>query len=187
METDIFIDKKVRKKELTICSNTSCGVEFLKDKSELARNKKIGRKNYCSLKCSGINNHSHLNKYVEENVKYILPFTKGRRDEFTGLREHFRRIKKRHHELNVDLNDLLKQWEIQSGICIYSGVKLVHPNERGDNINTASLDRIDSNLGYVKGNIQFISMVCNHAKNNMSHDDMLRFIDLIRLSAKIKN
>lgn len=176
----------MRKKELTTCSNPSCGVEFLKDKSELNRNKKIGRKNYCSLKCCGIDNHSHLNKYVEENVKYILPFTKGRRDEFTGLREHFRRVKKRHHEFNIDLSDLLNQWEKQGGICIYSGVKLFHPNEGGDNINTASLDRIDSNLGYVKGNIQFISMACNYAKNNMSHDDMLRFLDLIYESVKTK-
>jgi len=175
-----------RKKELTICSNPSCGIEFLKDKSEIVRNKKIGRKNYCSRKCCGIDNHSHLNNYVEENVKYILPFTKGRRDQFTGLREHFRRVKKRHHEYNIDLQDLLDQWEIQSGVCVYSGVKLVHPNEDGNNINTASLDRIDSNLGYVKGNIQFISMSCNYAKNNMTHTEMLRFIDLIYESVKIK-
>jgi hypothetical protein len=176
----------MRKKELTICSNPSCGIEFLKDKSELNRNKKIGRKNYCSLKCCGTDNHSHLNNYVKENVKYILPFTKGRRDQFTGLREHFRRVKKRHHEYNIDLNDLLEQWNNQNGICVYSGVKLVHPNENGNNINTASLDRIDSNLGYVKGNIQFISMSCNYAKNNMTHDEMLEFIELIYESINTK-
>ena len=176
----------MRKKELTICSNPYCGVEFFKDKSELNRNKKIGRKNYCSLKCSGINNHTHLNSYVKENIKFILPHSNNRRDQFTGLREHFRRVKKRHHKYNIDLNDLLEQWNSQNGICVYSGVKLVHPNENGNNINTASLDRIDSNLGYVKGNIQFISMSCNYAKNNMTHDEMLEFIELIYESIKTK-
>jgi hypothetical protein len=175
-----------RKKELTICSNPSCGIEFLKDKSEIIRNKKINRKNYCSRKCCGIDNHTHLKQYVNENIKYLEPQRNNRRDQFTGLREHFRRLKKRHHEYNIDLQDLLDQWEIQSGICVYSGVKLVQPNENGNNINTASLDRINSNLGYVKGNIQFISTACNHAKNSMTHDEMLNFIDLIYQSVKTK-
>jgi hypothetical protein len=168
-----------RKKELTICFNPSCGIEFMKDKSEINRNKKLGRKNYCSLKCSGANNHNHLKEYVKDNVKFILPHTNNRRDEFTGLREHFRRVKKRKHEYNIDLNDLLDQWKIQKGICVYSGVKLVHPNDGGDYINTASLDRVDSKLGYVRGNIQFISVACNHAKNSMTHNQMLNFLKII--------
>lgn len=67
----------MRKKELTICSNPSCGVEFLKDKSELNRNEKIGRKNYCSLKCSGINNHLHLSNFVKKilNISYRIQTT----------------------------------------------------------------------------------------------------------------
>ena len=93
----------MRKKELTICSNPSCGVEFLKDKSELNRNEKIGRKNYCSLKCSGINNHSHLSNFTKENIKYITPHSNNRRDQYTGLREHFRRVKKRNHVYDIDL------------------------------------------------------------------------------------
>jgi hypothetical protein len=169
----------MRKKELTTCENPICGIEFLKDASEINRNKKIGRKNYCSLSCSGTNNHSHLKNYSDENVKYVLPHTNNRRDQYTGLREHFRRVKKRNHEYNIDLNDLLNIWETQNGICVYSGVKLVHPNDGGDNINTASLDRVDSKLGYVRGNIQFISVACNHAKNSMTHNQMLNFLKII--------
>ena len=33
-----------RKKDLVICNNVSCGKEFLKDKSEINRNEKVGRK-----------------------------------------------------------------------------------------------------------------------------------------------
>jgi hypothetical protein len=174
----------MRKKELTICSNPSCGIEFLKDKSELNRNKKIGRKNYCSRKCSGMNNHNHLKEFVESNIKYLEGKSGNRRDVYTGLREHFRRIKKRSHEYNIDLQDLLNQWEKQSGTCIYSGVKLLHPNEGGNNINTASLDRINSKFGYIKGNIQFISTACNHAKNSMTHDEMIIFCKLISKNYK---
>jgi hypothetical protein len=168
-----------RKKELTICSNPDCNKEFLKDKSELKRNDKIGRKNYCSLKCSGHSSHKHLKKYVGENVKYLKPYQNNRRDEFTGLREHFRRVKKRKHYYDITLEDLLDLWNQQEGICPYSGVKLVHPNEGGNNLNTASLDRIDSKVGYIKGNLQFISIICNQAKNNLTHEEMLTFLKTI--------
>ncbi len=175
-----------RKKELTICSNPSCGIEFLKDKSEIVRNEKIGRKNYCSRKCSGISNHSHLEKFKDFNYQYLKPYIGNNRDEFTGLREHYRRVKKRPHDYNVDLNDLLDQWNKQEGKCTYTDIELVHPNQNGNNLNTASLDRIDSNLGYVKGNIQFISIACNHAKNSMTEYEMQEFMELIYESVKTK-
>jgi len=168
-----------RKKELTICSNPNCSKEFLKDKSEINRNKKIGRKNYCSRSCSGYMNNEHLRKFSKENGKHLIQYSNNGRDKYTGLREHFRRIKKRNHEYNITLDDLLELWIEQNGTCIYSGVKLLHPNEGGNNLNTASLDRIDSNLGYIKGNLQFISIICNQAKNNLTHQEMLEFIKII--------
>jgi len=45
-----------------ICS--TCGISFKKDGSEVRRNDKIGRNNYCSLKCSGKNNNKHLTSSV---------------------------------------------------------------------------------------------------------------------------
>jgi len=168
-----------RKKELVTCSNPKCNKEFYKDSSEVKRNKRVGRKNHCSLECCGHTSHEHLKKYSEENIKYLIPHQGVKRDQYTGLREHFRRIKKRKHGYDVTLQDLLDLWDKQKGICTYSGVKLLHPNEGGNNLNTASLDRIDSNLGYIKGNLQFISIICNQAKNNLTHKEMLNFIEII--------
>ena len=168
-----------RKKELVTCSNPKCNKEFYKDSSEVKRNERIGRNNHCSLECCGYTSHEHLKKYPKENIKYLIPYQGIKRDEYTGLREHFRRIKKRKHDYDVTLQDLLDLWDEQKGICTYSGVKLLHPNEGGNNLNTASLDRIDSNLGYIKGNLQFISITCNQAKNNLTHQEMLNFIEII--------
>ena len=70
-----------RKKEMVICSNPECEKEFNKDLSEVTRNKKIGRKNYCSLKCCGSSNHEHLKKYVKVFRKRkkspLPPFSRG--------------------------------------------------------------------------------------------------------------
>ena len=176
----IYIKKTMgRNKELVTCSNPKCKKEFYKDSSEVKRNDRVGRKNHCSLECCGHTSHNHLKKYSKENIKYLIPHIGHSRDKYTGLREHFRRVKKRNHEYDITLQDLLDLWDEQKGICVYSGVKLVHPNEGGDNLNTASLDRIDSSKGYVKGNLQFITIICNQAKNNLTHDQMLVFLKTI--------
>ena len=92
VEMDIFINMEVEEKYKrpqlnVICSNVECGITFKKDGSEVRRNHKLGRSNYCSLKCSGKNTIKHLNKgYVGDT---------GRRDDYTGLREHLRRVKGR--------------------------------------------------------------------------------------------
>jgi hypothetical protein len=183
VETNIFINMEVKKKyqrpqiEIT-CANPDCGKSFKKDGSEVRRNLKLGRSNYCSLKCSGKVNSKHLDKSGNvDNFKGKI----GRRDEYTGLREHLNRVKKRNKDYNITLDDLLTQWNEQKGICPYTGIKLVQPKDATDEIiyNKASLDRIDSSLGYIKGNIQFISASANYAKSSMTHEEMITFCKLI--------
>lgn len=61
-------------------------------------------------------------------------------------------------------------------------LKHVSPYERcGEDFNyLASLDRIDSSKGYTKDNVQWTSVSINHAKNGMSHSQMVEFIKLIK-------
>ena len=166
-------EKYQRPQVEVVCSNEECGNTFMKDGSEVRRNQKLGRNNYCSLKCSGTNTTKHLNKGYIGNT--------GKRDEYTGLREHLRRVKKRNKGYNITLDDLLTQWEKQKGICPYTGIELVQPKDCNDEAmyKKASLDRIDSKLGYVKGNIQFISASANYAKGTMTDEEMVEFCKLI--------
>jgi len=178
METEI---KKYQRPQIeVVCGNPKCNKLFMKDGSEVRRTKKRGADNYCSQSCSSIVNHKQLHS---GNVDYLKGTTKA--DKYTGLREHLRRAKYRNQEIDITLDDLLEQWTKQSGICPYTGVKLVHPirikNESF--IHMASLDRIDSKFGYIKGNIQFISTAANLAKNNMTHKQMIEFCKLIAENA----
>jgi len=180
------INKKYQRPQIeVICGYDECGKTFIKDLSEVKRNQKRGCGNYCSLSCSGKSNHNQLLKYSGNinNFKNII-----QSDKYTGLREHLRRTKNRNHEVTITLEDLLKQWIFQKGKCVYTGVNLIHPIRlNGESyIYTASLDRIDSSVGYIPGNIQFISVTSNMAKNKMSHDDMLLFCKLISENHKTK-
>jgi myo-inositol catabolism protein IolC len=42
----------------------------------------------------------------------------------------------------------------------------------------ASLDRIDSNKGYIKGNIRYISVSVNWLKNNLDDNHLREFIQI---------
>jgi hypothetical protein len=156
-----------------------CGIEVDKPTKEINRQKKKGRDRfYCSLKCSGKDSNLHLRQY--DNTEYLI--SDNRKDEYTGLREHFRRAKKRHKDFNLTLDDLLELWNNQSGKCAYTGVELEHPSSKKSTGNynyMASLDRIDNNKGYIKGNIQFVSVSCNWLKNRMGDKHMQEFFQIV--------
>jgi len=163
---------------------SSCGKSFERALKEYRRtNVKGGRKPYCSLKCSGKENTSHLEKWTSETAP--RHHHGSERDEYSPFREHMRRVNNRKRdngrEVDVDKEYLKEVFEQQKGLCIYSGVALEHSAKGKSNpLTTASLDRIDSNKGYIKGNVQFTSIVCNHAKNGMSDTEMKEWIKLVR-------
>jgi hypothetical protein len=152
-----------------------CGNTFKKDGSEIRRNNKLGKGHYCSLTCVRTGRVTN----PSGNPKVLI--SNNRKDKYTGLREHFRRLKLRDKEVNITLDDLLEVWEKQNGVCPYTGLSLIHPKNAKNHsmLYKASLDRIDSSLGYIKGNIQFISATANFAKGNMSHSEMIDFCKVI--------
>jgi hypothetical protein len=91
---------------------------------------------------------------------------------------------------NISLEDLKQVWNNQNGLCSYTKIPLIlvtHTNPRKDvpMWHLASVDRIDSSKGYDKDNIQFVSRTINYAKNNMSHEDMIKFLQFIKNNASI--
>lgn len=166
------VQKYKRPQQEVECLNNKCAKKFLKDCSEVKRNLRLVRNNYCSLECAGKVNGNVVGKGTTDQFKLMV-----RCDDFTGLREFLRRAKNRGWLYSITLQDLLDLWESQNGMCVYSGVNLVKPqNHKSNNlVYLASLDRIDSSKGYVVGNIQFVSAAANYAKNSMTHDNMLEF------------
>lgn len=163
-----------------ICKN--CGVEFEKPNSEINRNDRLGRPNFCSRTCVGKNNAKNLLN-VKERYD-IAQHSDNRKDGFSKFRYHFRNISSRYKSVEVTIDDLREQWELQNGICPYTGVELVLSSYSKikiykNPIYSASLDRKDSSKGYIKGNIIWISRVANWMKNSMSEEMVNEFIDLL--------
>ena len=152
-----------------------CGKVFEKPINEYNRSFKFNRPLYCSRKCAARNNV----KNFKDKANRIPPINNIKANPFLY---YLRNCKRRDFDFNLDSEYLNSLWLKQGGICPYSGVKLLLNNHSKRNVDiryTASLDRIDSNLGYIKGNVQFISMSINYMKHTMSHSDIIDFLNTI--------
>lgn len=158
------------------CSN--CGTSFLRRKAEYNRSYRKGRKAYCSRKCQG-KHCSYNNLPKDSHNKYKL--TIRVLDEYSQFRSFMKTCKQRNKEVSITLQDLKNQWEKQNGVCPYTGWKLkTSISERHrDSIpmtpDKASLDRIDSSKGYEVGNIEFVSLMAQFAKNSWNREDVINF------------
>ena len=157
-----------------------CGKTFLRERGEVSRSLRLGRRMFCSRHCTGIANIAQLPDTPRTDH---LP--KGSVvDEFSPFREYFKLIKRRtaqrNEELRITLEDLKHQWERQAGICPLTGWEMELPrttdwSKYPITPRRASIDRIDSAIGYVPDNIRFVTVMTNFCKNNFTDEDVIDF------------
>jgi hypothetical protein len=164
-----------------------CSKDFERLNGEISRNKKIGRKVFCSRSCSGKCNVTNI-PHEKKSAKHLK---KGSdRDEYSPFR-FFHNICRRRAKakpslkLDLTLEDLKKQWEKQRGICPYTGwqMKIAECQSPSKSIekspDRASLDRIDSSKGYVKDNVQFVALIVQYAKNDWNGKVIFDFANAV--------
>lgn len=82
-------------------------------------------------------------------------------------------------EFNISI-DYIYQLLINCNFkCMLSGLELTLPKNSREKNYTASLDRIDSNNGYVEGNVQWVHKHVNLMKNSLSQDYFLMLCGII--------
>lgn len=82
-------------------------------------------------------------------------------------------------EFTIKLNDLYKLMKKQNKKCALTGVTF-------DENNIPSLDRIDSNIGYNKENIQLLLIKINRMKSNIDQQEFINLCKLISNHEEIK-
>ena len=168
-------------KTITIKCAT-CNKEVIKLVSEVKRRKKVGKDTfYCNNSCASKHKIKHLIQYQDNFIK-----TKYTRqpDKFSNFRWYIKVIRKHNKErnigYNVDIQYLQELWESQKGICPFTKQQLeLKTHSKTKNIISrpyqASIDRIDNDKGYIKGNIRFVALIFNYARNVFSDEEVLDF------------
>jgi hypothetical protein len=75
--------------------------------------------------------------------------------------------------LNFDVEYLLELWNKQSGKCAISNIEMTFVLYEGHIKTNASIDRINSNKGYSKDNIQLVCSIINKMKLDMTKEELM--------------
>ncbi len=116
-------------------------------------------------KCKDCLKESSSNSVSKQLFSFIKYYAIKRNLSFTVTREH--------------ILDLYKQ---QSGKCYYSGVDIRFAKNRRDEDHggrSASLDRVDSTIGYDEGNLKWVHKNINLMKWDIPENEFLRYIKKI--------
>lgn len=87
--------------------------------------------------------------------------------------------KKRNIKFEITVKEAWELFLKQDQKCALSGLELCFGSKRKKIEQTASLDRINSELGYVAGNVQWIHKVINLMKGNQTQSSFIKMCDLI--------
>lgn len=103
---------------------------------------------------------------------------------FEGFRRGAERAKGggRTKEFTITIPYVVQLFADQKGLCYISGVPITLPMtyaEYGKSLQTASLDRIDSSIGYVEGNVSWVHKELNMLKGTMSNSDLINWAHTI--------
>jgi hypothetical protein len=81
---------------------------------------------------------------------------------------------KRDQPFCLEIDDIVECWRAQNAICAYSGRQMTL--EAGQ-LNTVSIERIDSSEGYIPSNTILVCQAINRMKSDFGFED---FYDLCR-------
>ena len=99
-----------------------------------------------------------------------------------------RGAKKRNIVFDVEIEYFNKLLVEQNFKCKLSGLEISFSHSKKDNYKaTASIDRIDSNKGYIVGNLQWINKNVNLMKNHFNQDYFLEICERITEQRRKEN
>lgn len=129
---------------------------------------KSKRGRYCSKLCKGRSGYKmYRHKY---NVRSK---SAGPRPFLNAL------LSQKNRRSTLSLEYLLEMWQKQSGLCALSGVAMTHQTGIGYLGTNASIDRIDSSVGYLPGNVQLVCRRANEIKREFSSNDLADWCVLV--------
>lgn len=114
--------------------------------------------------------------------KYITSLDYRLKSLFWGAKDTIKKREGKKAELTITMEDIFEQFKKQEGKCFYTGLPLI-PQKGWYSI---SLDRLDSDKGYVKNNIVICCWIINNMKQDINFNKFIEFCGQIYNNCKDK-
>lgn len=167
---------------ITILQCSNCYKDFECENKAYNRAKRLRKQHmFCSRSCSC----SHRNKNLPKEARAKInekqsDRTTGNKYNYKGVFTYYlNKTRNRNRGFDLDEEYLVEIWQKQNGRCALSNI-VIHLKDGNHTLSTASLDRIDSNIGYLRGNVQFVAYAMNLAKNKFSDQDVFKFLQEVK-------
>lgn len=152
---------KLKKRKHIWAARCECGNIVEKTGTELKKNKSCGCKRNELISQSKWTGHEGISGVMWASLK--------------------RGAQIRKLEFSITIEDIWEKFVRQNGKCAISGLELHFPTRTTTHDGTASLDRIDSSLGYIKNNVQWVHKDINFMKQAYNQNE---FIQMCKIIAK---
>ena len=134
----------------------------------------------CSCGVVKLVQSSHLRRGLSTQCRGCAQY-KGHQDISLSYWNHLiNGAKARDYTFDITTEEAWSQFLQQESKCILTGEVLIFARNYSTDLQTASLDRIDSSKGYVVDNIQWVHKDVNMLKGSI---DVQKFVHLCRLVA----
>lgn len=164
----------MEKKKCTKCNLIKPLSEFYK-----AKDHRDGHTTQCMICLTEIRNSKkqymleYSKNYREKNAELVRDKNRQAYRQRTPKKRMLMQAKNRAKNLNIDFN-ITEDDIIIPEVCPYLNVPFV-VGTKYDYQYTYSLDRIDNKKGYIKGNVQVITMKANMMKNSATLEELITF------------
>jgi hypothetical protein len=128
-----------------------------------------------------LENTRNYKRKKRENLEYRKEESKKQKERRVRLWQNtlLNDCKHRKHEIDIDINYINDLYYKQKGKCYWFGINLI-PSEDKKHPQQPSLDRLDNNLGYIKGNVVLSCYSANIGRNETPYNIWVDFIKHIK-------
>ena len=114
----------------------------------------------------------HKQTWGEDKLQFVaFKRTQSVRSYLSYLRSKAAQRSKGDEVISLDALELL--WQMQRGTCALTGWPLTMELAKGVVQTNCSIDRINSDMGYLVGNVQLVCRIANTAKTNLTTADFV--------------
>lgn len=113
--------------------------------------------------------------YRQQNSLYLKQYFQDWYREWNNGK--YLQVKKTARNRGIEFTITKEDFPEKIEYCPILGIKLRYDGKLGSD--SASIDRIDTEKGYIPGNVQILSQKANTAKGNLTNDELLKFAEYI--------